>query len=206
MRPLNPEQARTFIETCRGNRYEAFFVLALTAGLRLGELRRLCWDAVDRRTRRLQVRRTLARAGNRLIFGEPKTARGRSIALTPHAVESLIVHRNQQQVAGMYEDDGLVFRRPRAGKPIDHRHLTYRYFRPILERAGLPRIRLHDLRHSCATIPLSQNVCPKIVQDLLGHANIPQTLDTYSHVPPGMGDAATAAMEAALRPDGQDTV
>jgi integrase len=198
IRPLNPQQARAFLQAAKGDRYEAFFVLALTAGLRLGELRGLCWDAVDLEGRRLQVRRTLVRAGNGLIYGEPKTARGRVVALTPRAVDSLKTHRSHQQATGLYADDGLVFRSPRAGKPVDHRHLTYRYFRPIPDRAGLPRIRLHDLRHSCATLLLSKNVNPKIVQELLGHANIGMTLDTYSHILPGMLAPAVAAMQDAL--------
>jgi integrase len=161
-------------------------------------LRGLCWDAVDLEGGRLQVRRTLVRAGNGLVYGEPKTARGRVVALTPRAVDSLKAHRSRQQATGLYADNGLVFRSPRAGKPVDHRHLTYRYFRPILQRAGLPRIRLHDLRHSCATLLLSRNVNPKIVQELLGHANIGMTLDTYSHILPGMMAPAVDAMQDAL--------
>jgi integrase len=75
IRPLNPRQARAFLKAVSGDRYEAFFVLALTAGLRLGELRGLCWDAVDLEGGRLQVKQTLVQAGNGLVFGEPKTAR-----------------------------------------------------------------------------------------------------------------------------------
>jgi integrase len=198
IRPLNPVQARAFLKAAEGDRYEAFFVLALTAGLRLGELRGLCWDAVDLKSGLLQVRPTLVRAGKELVFGEPKTTRGCVVALTPRAVEGLKAHRSRQQAAGLYDADGLVFRSPRAGKPVDHRHLTYRYFRPILERAGLPRIRLHDLRHSCATLLLAGNVNPKIVQELLGHANIAMTLDTYSHILPGMMAPAVDAMEDVL--------
>jgi integrase len=198
IRPLNPQQARAFLQAAKGDRYEALFVLALTAGLRLGELRGLCWDAVDLEGGRLQVKQTLVRAGNGLVYGEPKTARGRVVALTPRAVESLKANRSRQKATGLYADDGLVFRSPRAGNPVDHRHLTYRYFRPILQRAGLPRIRLHDLRHSCATLLLSKNVHPKVVQSLLGHANISKTLDTYSHILDGMQAPAVDAMEDAL--------
>jgi integrase len=88
IRPLNSEQARAFLQAARGDRYEAFFVLALTAGLRLGELRGLCWDAVDLERGRLQVKRTLVRAGNGLVFGEPKTARGRVVALTARTIRA----------------------------------------------------------------------------------------------------------------------
>jgi len=79
------------------------------------------------------------------------------------------------------------------------KNLTARSFKPLLERAGLPRsVRLHDLRHTCATVLLSKNVHPKFVQELLGHANIAITLNTYSHVLPGMGDETVTAMENAL--------
>jgi integrase len=67
-----------------------------------------------------------------------------------------------------------------------------------LKRANLPRVRFHDLRHTCATLLLSRNIHPKYVQELLGHANIAITLDTYSHVVPGMGDQAARAMEEML--------
>ena len=76
--------------------------------------------------------------------------------------------------------------------------MMYRSFKPLLKRAGLPPIRFHDLRHTAATLFLSKGVHPKFVQELLGHATISQTMDTYSHVLPGMGDQTAAAMESAL--------
>jgi integrase len=84
------------------------------------------------------------------------------------------------------------------GTPVDVRNLTYRSFRPLLQRAGLPRIRVHDLRHTCATLLVRNNVNPKIVQELLGHANISETMDTYSHVLPDMQGEAVSAMESAF--------
>jgi integrase len=79
------------------------------------------------------------------------------------------------------------------------KNLTARSFKPLLDRAGLPRsVRLHDLRHTCATILLKAGQHPKFVQELLGHANISITLDTYSHVLPGMGDGLADAMDDAL--------
>lgn len=87
----------------------------------------------------------------------------------------------------------------RIGKPMDHNNLYHRDFKAALERAGLPAMfRFHDLRHTCATVLLSKNVNPKIVQEMLGHATISQTMDTYSHVLPNMQDEAAAAMESAL--------
>ncbi len=82
---------------------------------------------------------------------------------------------------------------------MNAKNLTARSFKPLLVKAGLPRsVRLHDLRHTCATLLLVQGVHPKYVQELLGHANISQTMDTYSHVLPSMGDHTAKAMENAL--------
>jgi len=78
---------------------------------------------------------------------------------------------------------------------MNARNLTGRSFKPILKGAGLPDIRLHDLRHTCATLMLCEGVHVKLVQELLGHATIAITLDTYSHLLPGMGDEATGAMD-----------
>ncbi len=81
---------------------------------------------------------------------------------------------------------------------MDRRDLTTHRFKPLLKRAGLPKIRFHDLRHTCATLLLSKNVKPKIVSEMLGHATIAITLDTYSHVLPTMQESAAKAMEDAL--------
>ncbi len=85
-----------------------------------------------------------------------------------------------------------------AGTLINPSNLRNRSFTPLLKRAGLPHIRFHDLRHTCATLLFSQGTHPKLVQELLGHATIAMTLDTYSHFLPSMGDQTARAMEAAL--------
>ena len=122
--------------------------------------------------------------------------------LTQRAVEALRSHLERQlaeiEAAGdIYEDLGLVFT-TEAGTPINPSNLRQRSFAPLLRKAGLPHIRFHDLRHTCATLLLSKGVHPKFVQELLGHATIAITLDTYSHVMPGMGDQTAKAMEDAL--------
>jgi integrase len=81
---------------------------------------------------------------------------------------------------------------------LDRRDITMRCFKPLLKKAGLPQFRFHDLRHTCATLLLSKNVNPKIVSEMLGHATIAITLDTYSHVLPTMQESAAKAMEDAL--------
>jgi integrase len=100
-------------------------------------------------------------------------------------------------VGSLWQDHGLVFC-THGGKPLDSHNVARTSFKPLLKRAGLPDIRFHDLRHTCATLLLSHGHHPKLVQDLLGHASVAMTLDRYSHVLPGMGDQTAAAMEAAL--------
>lgn len=97
----------------------------------------------------------------------------------------------------LFVDQGLVFP-SRVGTPVSRQDLITRFFKPLLKRAGLPDIRFHDLRHTCATLLLGKGVHAKFVQESLGHATISITLDTYSHVLPGMGDAAAGAMDEAL--------
>ena len=101
-------------------------------------------------------------------------------------------------MAGLCEDHGLVFPN-QVGKTMNASNLAARSFKPLLKRAGLPgTVRVHDLRHTCATILLKLGQHPKFVQELLGHANISITLDTYSHVLPGMGNGLADAMDGAL--------
>jgi integrase len=124
------------------------------------------------------------------------------VRLTAGVVYALKRHsaRQGQEIVSMdtlYRDQGLVFASG-IGTPLNRYNLNSRSFKPLLKRAGLPEIRFHDLRHTCATLLLSRDVHPKFVQELLGHATIAITLDTYSHVLPGMGDHASRAMEDAL--------
>jgi integrase len=203
MRPLSPIQARQLVRAAKGDRLEALYVLAITTGMRQGELFGLDWEDVDLESGTVRVRRTLtlAKGGPRLT--EPKT-RGsrRSIRLTTGALETLARHRERQEeergVAGeRWMDWGLVFC-TRRGTPIRRDNLHNKSWKPLLKRAELPDIRFHDLRHTCATLLLTRSVHPKIVSEMLGHSSITITLDTYSHVIPGLGEVAASAMEDAL--------
>lgn len=203
MRPLSETEARTFLDAAAGDRFEALFVLTVTTGLRRGEVLGLRWDDADLERGTLRVGRSLVREGGVYVLGETKTKRGRRrVNLTPRTVAALKAHRKRQledrvRLSGLYEDQGLVFA-TNAGTPIQPENLVKRSFKPLLKKAGLPEIRFHDLRHTCATLLLSRNVHPKIVQEMLGHATIAITLDTYSHVLPGIGDQAAKEMESAL--------
>jgi len=203
IKPLSPKQARTFLKAAHGDRFEALYVLAIHRGLREGELLGLRWDDVNIEAGTLAVRRTLSETKTGHRFELPKNGKGRNIKLTTGAVEALKWHRKRQlevrmRFAGLWKDHGLVFPN-QVGKTMNASNLNARSFKPILAKAGLPHsMRLHDLRHTCATVLLSKNVHPKFVQELLGHASISITLNTYSHVLPGMGDQTASAMEGAL--------
>jgi integrase len=173
--------------------------------MRRGELLGLKWSDVDLENGRVSIRRTLTRIdnGKRVALGDPKTNRSRrTVRLTPQATEALREHLERQltqmdTLGDLYDDQGLVFA-SEAGTPINPSNLRQRSFAPLLKRAGLPHIRFHDLRHTCATLLLSKGVHPKFVQELLGHASVAITMDTYSHVLPGMGDQTIIAMQSAL--------
>jgi integrase len=205
MRSLSAEEMRRLLEAAGGDRLEALYVLAVTTGMRRGELLGLKWTDVDLEGARVSVRRTLIRTGGGkgIALGDPKTKRSRrTVRLTQRAVEALRSHLERQLVeietlGDLYGDQGLVFT-TEAGTPINPSNLRQRSFAPLLERAGLPHVRFHDLRHTCATLLLGRGVHPKFVQELLGHASVAITLDTYSHAVPGMGDQTATAVEDAL--------
>lgn len=202
MRPLTPEQAKTLLEAARGDRLEALYILAITADLREGELLGLRWEDVNLEGRVLRVRRQLTRTKDGLSFTTPKRGKTRVVRLTCPAIVALIAHQKMQcrdrtNAEPLWQNPALVFTST-AGTPVDVGNLTYRSFRPLLMRAGLPQIRFHDLRHTCATLLLPKGTHPKIVQEMLGHATITQTMDTYSHVLPDMQGEAVSAMEQAL--------
>jgi integrase len=204
MKTLTPIEVKTLLSAARGERLEALYVLAVYTGLRIGELLGLRWGDVDFDAGKMRVVRQLQRmrSGGGLVFSPTKTSNRRTIRLTGTAVEALRRHRARQAeeklgTGGLYQDQDLVFATG-IGTPLDASNVMYRGFKPLLKRAGLRDIRFHDLRHTCATLMLSQGVNPKIVQELLGHATFSQTMDTYSHVMPDMQDKAAAALESAL--------
>jgi len=149
----------------------------------------------------LQVRRTLSLTRDGHVFEQPKNGKGRSIELTQSSAYALRSHLQHQlkeieALGDEYRDQGLIFPGEK-GQPMRPWTLT-RKLQRMLERVGLPHIRFHDLRHTCATLLLGKGVHPKFVQELLGHATISITLDTYSHVIPAMGDQTRKAIEDVL--------
>jgi integrase len=209
MTPLSPAQARVLLVTARemDDRWSALYVLAVTTGLRQGELLGLRWEEVDLASATLRVRHTLQPPGfpkgTPARLTPPKTRRSlRGVHLPHSAVAALLRHRKLQDAEratsnGSWRDRSLVFPNT-LGTPMDYTNLMPRHFKPLLRRAGLPNIRFHDLRHTCATLLFTRGVHPKIVSEMLGHSSVSITLDIYSHVIPGLGDAAALAMEEAL--------
>jgi integrase len=198
MHPLTPEQARRFLDAARGERLEALYIVAVHVGLRPGELLALRWEDVDLDRGILHVRRALSNGE----FTTPKTKRSRRrIDLSVGSVAALQRHRTRQAEermarAGLWQNQGLVFPSS-VGTLLSHRNVV-RSFKSLLTREGMPdAIRPYDLRHTCASL-LCRNVHPKYVQELLGHASIAQTLDTYSHVLPGMDGGTGDAIEEVL--------
>jgi integrase len=202
IQPLSREQVHTFLKAVSGDRLEALYVVAITAGLRRGELLGLKWEDLDLDAGMLQVRRTLSETSSGHIFEAPKSGKGRGVRLTQRATAALRNHRKLQleeklQLGSLWEENGLIFA-SETGTPIQGRNMM-RHFKIRLDRAGLPStFRFHDLRHTCATLLLRQGVHVKFVQELLGHSDVALTLNVYSHILPDMGDAAAGAMDDAL--------
>ena len=202
---LTAAQAQQLFITAQGDRLEALYHLAVVTGLRQGELLALRWDDLDWETSQLSIQRQVQRiTGQGLVFAQLKTAAsGRVVALGPATVDQLRRHlskvREMAVLAGdAWHDSDLIFPSI-VGTPIEPRNL-YRHFQVLLKRAGLPKIRFHDLRHTSATLMLQQGVHPKIVQERLGHSSISLTLDTYSHVLPHLQSEAAQLIEDLVTP------
>ena len=176
--------------------------LAVTTGLRRGELLGLRWQDLDLDQATLRVRQNLVEVDGRLVFQEPKTKSGRrSVALFPVTVQKLREHRTIQlqqrlQAGPAWDDHDLVFSTP-DGKPLYPSNLTTR-FRKLVSETDLPPITLHGLRHTHATLMLKDNMHVKIMSERLGHSIIALTLDTYAHVLPDMQRQALEAVDASM--------
>jgi len=204
MRTFSPAEAQRFLEATSEDRLSALYVVALSTGMREGELLALAWDAVDLDRVSLEVRATVHRTRQGFVFTPPKTPKSRrQVLLTPLAVAALRRHKAAQaeerlRLGAAWDGSlDLVFANE-IGRPIEPQNLARRSYRRVLERAGLAYRPFHSLRHSAATLLLGRNVHPAIVASLLGHARVSTTLDVYSHALPTMQQAATEAMQAVL--------
>ena len=205
MKTLSDSQARTFLSAAKESRYEMLYWLAISTGMRQGELLGLKWSDLDWINGSFQVQRQLQRIdGEGLVFSEPKSlASNRSVLISITMLDRLRNHLDYQiqekrLLGEKWEENDMMFPST-TGTPADHRNL-FRDFKSILKKAELPDIRFHDLRHTAATLMLEQGVHPKVVQERLGHADITLTLNTYSHVMPSMQEEAAKKMDALLNP------
>ncbi len=197
------EDLRDFFEQAADDRLLAIYVLLATTGMRRGEALGLRWSDVDLDAAEFQVVQALSTVAYEPVFSTPKTKRSRRVVyLDGQTVESLRIHRRAQRkerlAAGEAWDrsNDLVFTNE-VGELI-HPDLLTRKFKAHAREAGLPRIRLHDLRHTYATLVLKAGVHPKIVSERLGHATVGITLDLYSHVTPALGREAADAVAAKI--------
>jgi integrase len=205
MKTLNGDQVRVFLSAAKGTRNEALFWIAVSTGLREGEILGLKWSDLDWKTKRLQVKRQLQRLKSEgLVLTEPKSAAGkRLIILSSATLTVLQKHLNLQQEEKMFagenwQENDLIFPST-LGTPLDPSNMS-KDFKDTLKMARLPNIRFHDLRHTAASLMLLQGIHPKIVQERLGHSDISLTLNTYSHVIPTMQEEAAEKMDEILVP------
>jgi integrase len=202
---FTPELAKAFLAAAENDRWAALWAVCLASGIRPGEALALRWSDLRGNTISIQRSRGYV-AKHGWLEHEPKTAKARrSIALPEFAVSALREHRRRQaeqrlQVGPEYKDQGYVFA-GRFGEPIGLRSLDTSHLKKLLSDAGLPSLRLYDLRHFAATLRLANGEHPKIVSEMLGHSSVTLTLDTYSHVTQSMQQQSAARLDNLLFPD-----
>ena len=202
MKALDADGTAALIEAARGTRLFVPILLGVLCGMRRGEITALRWRSVDLERGQLSVVASTEQTRDSVREKVPKSGHGRTVALPSLVVEELRQHRLSQAEALLklgvrLEDNHHVIMRADA-RPLKPRSLTHA-FEIFLRKQGLPRIRLHDLRHSHATHLLASGVHPKIAQERLGHSSVAITLDLYSHVLPGLQAEAADRVDVVLR-------
>ncbi len=196
MKTWDRDQLRVFLNAVSDDRLWPLWYLSAMTGMRRGETIGLRWRHVDLEAGRLSVRRALIPVNREVVVSEPKTAKGRRVvALDPGTIEVLKGQAARQlDEQGEWDEawieTGLVFTAEN-GAALDPESVS-RYFRQAVKKTMLPPIRLHDLRHTHATLALQAGIHPKVVSERLGHATVSITLDTYSHAIPAMQEEAAA--------------
>ncbi len=206
MRTWTPEEVREFLTAVTDDRLYALWVLVLSTGMRRGEVAGLRWSDVDLDAQVLAVRQTRVSVAGEVHASDPKTrASRRQISLDQLVVSVMRAHRRHQLEERLawgpaWVDSGYVFTREDGG-PLHPERITVLFGR-LVEETGLPKIRLHDLRHTSASLALAAGIHPKIMSERLGHASVAITLDLYSHVTPGLQTEAAEKLGAMILGDG----
>jgi integrase len=195
-------QTAALLDAVRGTRMFIPVVLGVLSGLRCGEIAALRWQHVDLAGGQLAVVESAEQTTAGVRYKQPKSGRGRTVALSGSVIEELRLHRVRQAEAllkiGVRQNETTFVCAREDGMPLQPRTLSQNWRR--LAMAGpLPRIRFHDLRHAHATHLLASGVHPKVASERLGHSKVGITLDLYSHVLPGMQEDAAARIDEALR-------
>ena len=203
MQTYDLAQTAELIELARGRRIFIPTLLAVLGGLRRGEIAALRWRHIDLTGAQLAVVQSAEQTTAGVRYKEPKSGRGRTIALSATLLTELRAHRVRLarellQVGKRLSDDDFVVTQA-DGSPLRPHSLGQEWVRFVARNGALPRIRFHDLRHAHATHLLSSGVHPKVASERLGHSKIGITLDLYSHVLPNMQADAAALVDDALR-------
>jgi len=199
MRVWNEEQLAQFFREFTNERYYTLFLVAATTGMRRGEVLGLKWQDIDFEQAKLSVRRAYVRGYEGYMFQEPKTSAGvRTIALQEQTITALKKHRRWQLADRLasehYQNHDLVFCKQDGG-PLTPQQLEGVWYYFFRKKTKLPYIRFHDLRHTHASLLLKAGVHPKVVSERLGHSSVTITLDRYSHLLPGLQEAAAAKFD-----------
>lgn len=206
---LTPEQARSFLTAAENFRLGAAFAIGLSLGLRKGEVLALRWSDVDFQAQTLRVEQTIQRVRSKFsgtagfLIAEPKTERSRRTLVLPAMLIPLLRRHRARQAqehlaagADWHNTGDLIFTTPH-DRPVEHGDVQAE-FKATLAAAGLPDIRLHDLRHALATFLIAQGLPLRLVMEVLGHSTIALTANTYGHIERGMMAEAASRMDALL--------
>lgn len=188
---LTQEESLQLLRAAQDGDYHGLFLLALTTGMRQGEIFGLQWAAVHLDEGYLIVRTQLTRGEDgAFVLSAPKASRERKIDLPAITIRALRLHRQRQQPKGLWVFTDVN------GEPLQKDQFVRNQFHPLLKAAGLPRIRFYDLRHTAATLLLAAGENVKVVSERLGHSSAKMTLDVYAHSMPTLQKPAAAKIES----------